>query len=161
MGYVLTPAPQLNGRDANPEKFKEHLDKEEAVTNGYTNFCGLDKKNNTEMVVPVQQEGVPANAYSDISAFSKHAPTWQIDEVLRRYFQLVGVRLEGSSDPNAPVWAATHGLQVPWCHLRIDGTPKSVHYNPYKPRLLTWREVEVFSMWKKVTLRHKKASRSG
>merc|ERR1712048_510500 len=42
----------------------------------------------------------------------------------------VANRLEQS--PGKPIWVNSHGVDVVWCHIRLDPEPGAYHYVTYK-----------------------------
>jgi len=84
-----------------------------------------------DMVAPCQSG--PESHYGHLAAFLRSAPIAQI----REFWRVLGQRVEnllgeGGRSPKSPVWVSSHGIGVPWVHIRLDSSPRFYHYTPWK-----------------------------
>lgn len=77
------------------------------------------------LVVPCPLK--PADDYSHLGAFIRHAPRYQRHALWQAVGNAMSKRLNHSA-----VWLSTAGDGVAWLHIRLDNTPKYYHYLPYR-----------------------------
>jgi hypothetical protein len=92
------------------------------------------KESQTLLVVPCPLLKDAKDRYRSIQSFSKHAPLSQqqqlyseIQRQIRLHFEVVA----SAGTPNVPMFVTTHGLDVPWLHVRLE-TPLPKHYKELK-----------------------------
>lgn len=69
--------------------------------------------------------------YLDIGTFTKSCPYAQQDALWQYVGQYITRAIE-VRDPNDVLWLNTHGLGVPWIHIRLDQKPKYYAFEYYK-----------------------------
>lgn len=67
--------------------------------------------------------------YKNLSEFTKNAPSQQQKEFWKEVVEQLTKNLEESNEPK---WLSTHGLGVPYLHVRIDNQPKYYSHEEYK-----------------------------
>ena len=80
------------------------------------------------LIVPCPLEEIEKNCYLNISTFIKHAPKPQIYILWKQISTLLKKQLKN----NHHIWLNTHGLGVPWLHVRLDTIPKYYHLSYLK-----------------------------
>ncbi|MEM0991771.1 MAG: hypothetical protein AAF847_05525 [Bacteroidota bacterium] len=117
--FVLVQSSHLPRIKANPSAFQKHLEGAGKIR-VFSNLRG-----DAQLIVPKKMG--ENSCYAHLASFVRHAPDSQVDE----FWKQVGITYEDHIG-GQPIWLSTHGLGVPWLHLRIDTYPKYYHHKPYK-----------------------------
>ncbi len=108
--FVCIPSAAVARIVGSARAFAEHL----TDPSGAAAFSSL--RGDARLVAPGA-----SGAYPHLQSFLAAGPAAQVDEV----FALVGAELQSWwARTEAPVWLSTHGLGVPWLHVRLDSRPK-------------------------------------
>ena len=100
----------------NKNAFKDKLDEAEKKQTSYaTAFPNLS--GDTILVVPMPRKG---KSYATIKDFVDNAPAKQQQEL----WKLVAKQAKKQVKKFGKVWISTHGLGVPYLHVRIASQPK-------------------------------------
>lgn len=103
--------------------FKEHIKKGRKRGEKYViAFMNLPK--DALMVIPIPREG---KDFGSIKAFMDNASLTQ----QRRFWEQVADSLEEMLEIHDCIYVSTHGLGVPYFHLRLDTTPKYYRTKEY------------------------------
>ena len=102
----------------NYESFKEYIKKEKNKKNGNkyaTSFYNLNK--DTRLVIPMPRRG---KNYATLTHFLLFAPQIQI----RNFWKYVAKQIKKEMKKNERLYVSTHGMGVPYMHVRISSKPK-------------------------------------
>ena len=116
---VVSPAPALLRRPANPKPFAEHFDSSPETVHCFPNLGG-----DAQLIAPAPV--APHDAYPHLVRFLASAPLEQVDRFWQMTAEEMLLRIS-----NIPLWLSTAGLGVAWLHLRIDTRPKYYRHHGY------------------------------
>lgn len=103
----------LNKMRQSYDAFKQHINNS---TDEYvTYFLNLSKK--SMLIVPMPQSG---KIFTTLKDFMDNAS----DTQQKRFWNMVAVQAIEMKEKHGKVWISTHGLGVPYLHVRIDTFPK-------------------------------------
>ena len=89
---------------------------------------------NALLVVPRPSPG--RQPYTHLAAFLRLCPQSEIHRLWQQVGTVMSQELQGVPGsilhPTKALWLSTHGMGVPWLHVRIDKHPKYYHFDPYK-----------------------------
>lgn len=126
--FVMPAAgPVLANANAKPFAFLQPMQQcagEETCT--FSNLAG-----DADLVVPMSKIGVDANVYTHLAAFVRGAPPRQQAALWRAVGTRALAQLK-KRKRGEPLFISTHGIGVPWLHVRIENTPKYYTYGPYR-----------------------------
>lgn len=111
--FVLLPSDAVAALSADPSAFRGHFSDEPVSA-----FWNLGR--DSRLVAPA-----PFGAYPHLQAFLDRASLHAIDALWKRVGQEIAA-WEG------PLYLSTHGLGVPWLHVRLDARPKYYQHAPYR-----------------------------
>jgi len=108
----------LDSLVCDPTAYKEHIDKAKnknpkAVATAFPNLSG-----DSLLIVPVSKK--KSCQYTTIKDFIDHAPPEQQKAFWKRASREIKKRL----GKRYHIYVSTHGLGIPYFHLRLDDTPK-------------------------------------
>jgi hypothetical protein len=131
--FVVTKSEALNNITQDSKPFAEHLAKLDAYKDSFVSFPNKNK--DAVLVIPASitrkwESGGKTEMfdYKNISQFTKNAPLKQQS----KFWQEVANRLSEKLEDGATHWLSTHGLGVPYLHVRIDNQPKYYSFEEYK-----------------------------
>ena len=104
---------QLKAMIQNTDAFKQHI--KESNDNYVTSFLNLSKS--SMLVIPMPNKG---KVYTTLKDFMDNAPEKQ----QQKFWNIVAVKAIEMNEQFGKVWISTHGLGVPYLHIRIDTSPK-------------------------------------
>ncbi|EGF89445.1 hypothetical protein ABI_38590 [Asticcacaulis biprosthecium C19] len=120
---VVTPAPALAKRKANPQSFAAQFD---AIPPGTNVIVFESLGRDADLVVPCDiAEGA---MYTHLASFLRTAPMGQATALWHH----IGETVQGWLQCDRHFWLSTSGLGVSWLHVRIDQRPKYYTYEPYR-----------------------------
>ena len=125
----MTKSEELNNITLDSGPFAKHLD--DIVIAGTWVGSFPNKGKDAVLIIPSAKKDYKKNIidYKNISQFTKNAS----QEQKQKFWQEVANRLSRELEKNeAPKWLSTHGLGVPYLHVRIDNRPKYYHFEEYK-----------------------------
>lgn len=99
---------------ANPSSFKEYLNTSHTIVSFY------NLKKDCLLIVPNYNDNDCKSNYLNIYKFIKFAPRSQIHSL----FNQISIHINKEIKKNNKIWLNTHGLGVPWLHIRLDFNPK-------------------------------------
>ncbi len=120
---VIDASSQFKGK-ADSGNFKEHfknLSKDEKVTS----FYNLSKDARLIVPTPIEKN---QSIYYHLKNFLLDAAHEQVEA----FWEKTGQELETELTKGRTIWLSTHGLGVPWLHIRLDTSPKYYEYKLYK-----------------------------
>ena len=79
------------------------------------------------LIIPNYMKGTPCVNYLNISNFLKNS----LDEQIVDLFYLISDNLKKEINSGKTVWLSTHGLGIPWLHIRIDYYPTYYSHKKY------------------------------
>ena len=119
--YVVIRSSRLPYIKANSRSFQRYFKEDESVVT----FPNLGR--DADLVVPGPI--INSSIYAHLLSFLRSAPDDQIQvlwkKVAKACLQAIG---------SAPIWLSTHGMGVPWLHVRIDTYPKYYHFDSYRSK---------------------------
>jgi hypothetical protein len=89
------------------------------------NVCFPNLRGDAMLVVP-RCLSAPEH-YGHLAAFVRQAPVAQQHDLLQLSAATLRQRLS-----HRPTWMSTHGMGVPWLHVRLDEVPKYYTHRPFK-----------------------------
>ncbi|MEL6347125.1 MAG: hypothetical protein AAFV53_28680 [Myxococcota bacterium] len=122
--FVLLETSAFARQRPSSRAFREHLSGAAALTVRFANLRG-----DAELVVPIDLGD--ATAYGHLAAFAQRAPAEQVEH----FWQQVGdAAADWRRQQRGTLWLSTHGLGVPWLHVRLDSRPKYYQHRAYRRR---------------------------
>ena len=122
--FSLTNASDTFSGEPSIEKFSEHLKDCKSDSKGSISFPNPNKT--SRLIIPCPQ---CLNKFGHLGHFIKYSD----DETWSKLWKKVAEELEKQiKPPSKGVWLSTHGLGVPWLHIRIDTTPKYYKTESFK-----------------------------
>ena len=129
--FVVTKSEELNNITLDSGPFAKHLADIAIAGTWVGSFPNKGK--DAVLIIPSAKKDYKKNIidYKNISQFTKNAS----QEQKQKFWQEVANRLSRELEKNeAPKWLSTHGLGVPYLHVRIDNRPKYYHFEEYKTK---------------------------
>lgn len=114
---ILLPNPRVASLRADPGPLRQYF----SAAGAPVAFWSLG--GDSRLVCPSGPGDFPQlHAWAN-SPQADHAALWR----------LVGLELQAwwARTPE-PLWLSTHGLGVPWLHVRLDPRPKYIHHGPFR-----------------------------
>ncbi|CFW92774.1 Conserved protein of unknown function (coil coil domain) [endosymbiont DhMRE of Dentiscutata heterogama] len=122
--FVVIRSDNLNNVKQNWTSFGNHISNNSQKQ--ACSFPGLSGDN--ILIIPIPKPG-PELDFKNISQFTKNGP----EEQQQALWQEVAEKLsEELSKSDRPRWLSTHGLGVPYLHVRICERPRYYHYKEYE-----------------------------
>lgn len=132
--FVKTKSTTLNTMTQDWSRFQEHIDRSDSPE--ATSFSNLG--GDSTLVIPIPKRGHRWSCthydneirdYKNLRMFLKEADLEQWNS----FWQEVGKKMsESLEESDAPKWLSTHGLGVPYLHVRIDNRPKYYSFDKYR-----------------------------
>lgn len=132
--FVKTKSEALNRVTQNWTRFQEHIDRSDNPE--VTSFFNLNK--DSTLVIPMPKRGHQWSCthydneirdYKNLRMFLAEADL----EQWYSFWQEIGKKMsESLEESDAPKWLSTHGLGVPYLHVRIDSVPKHYSFGEYR-----------------------------
>jgi len=104
---------QLKAMIQNENSFKQHI--KDSKDDHVTSFLNISKS--AMLVIPMPRKG---KIFTTLKDFMDNASEKQ----QQKFWNLVAVKAMEMNDRHGKVWISTHGLGVPYLHVRIDISPK-------------------------------------
>ena len=120
--FVVIGSSSLAAVKANSEAFDCKLRK---AGQTHDSVCFPNLRGHAMLVVP-RCISAPDH-YGHLAAFVRRAPVAQQHDLLQRSAATLRQCLS-----NRPTWMSTHGMGVPWLHVRLDETPKYYTHRPFR-----------------------------
>ncbi|MCP4804810.1 MAG: hypothetical protein GY913_30005 [Proteobacteria bacterium] len=111
--FVVLPSSAVASLSPDPSAFRGHFGASPVAS--FWNLGG-----DTRLVAPA-----PFGAYPHLQAFLERASLHTVDELWKQIGREI-LAWEG------PLYLSTHGLGVPWLHVRLDPRPKYYRHAPYR-----------------------------
>lgn len=123
---TFVPAPGLGSRKTSFASFAEYRD---SGQRGVASFANLQR--DAVLVVPVPVPPYDRNSAATCGHLQAYmAAPW--DEQHAELWRAVGRAARHQMDAWPVVWVSTHGLGVPWLHVRVERTPKYISHGAYR-----------------------------
>ncbi|KLL03482.1 MAG: hypothetical protein MRECE_10c011 [Mycoplasmataceae bacterium CE_OT135] len=119
--FVVIKSESLDKITQDYSRFQEHFNQSQESVVSFFSFS------RDTLVVPIPNE---KKNYKNLKEFINNAPS----EQKNNFWQKVGEEMEEKllNADGAPRWLSTHGLGVPYLHVRIDKKPKYYSWKEYK-----------------------------
>lgn len=111
--FVVLPSSAVAGLRPDPSAFRAYFSADPV-----TAFWSLGR--DSRLVAPA-----PFGAYPHLQAFLARASTHAVNQL----WACVGREIQAW---DGPLYLSTHGLGVPWLHVRLDPRPKYYAHRPYR-----------------------------
>lgn len=105
---------------------KANFDYFSFYSDDYLSMC-IKSHNGNIMIIPNHMKGTPCENYLNISNFLRNS----LDEQIIDLFYLLSDNIKKEINSGNTIWVSTHGLGIPWLHIRIDYFPKYYCYKKY------------------------------
>jgi len=123
--FVIIKSGELNNITQNYASFWEHIKK--SISDGNNDVCSfLSLGRDANLVVPIPREG---KDYKNLAEFVSNSSIRQWKTFWKEVGNKLLAELEKNDDPK---WLSTHGLGVPYLHVRIDTRPKYYSFQEYR-----------------------------
>lgn len=136
--FVKTKNEALDRMTQDWSRFQEHIDRSDnPEVTSFPNLSG-----DSILVIPMPKRGhrISCTERDNEIRDYKHLRKFLVEADLEQwdsFWQEVGKKmLESLEENDAPKWLSTHGLGVPYLHVRIDSRPKYYSWNEYKEEII-------------------------
>lgn len=120
--FVVIETSSLAAMKASSEAFDSKLRMADETRD---NVCFPNLRGDAMLVVPRCVSS--PDDYGHLAAFVRLAPVAQQHDLLQLAAATLRQRLS-----NRPTWMSTHGMGVPWLHIRLDEVPKYYTHRPFR-----------------------------
>ena len=131
--FTIEDNKKLYSRKADSTRFDQYLNDSNYDVSSSLNkekpmFSFFESLSGNGMLVP-KKETSNEEAYVHFPNFIRKAPKKQINEFWRIFASLIYKKFTDKSSKKTKLYINTHGLDVPWLHVRFDKVPDKIIWN--------------------------------